>query len=628
MTGLPVLGDFLGAAHRQLERSAGWTGTAAHGRDLTELTASLLRFVIVTGRYTGDVVTAFGEVPDNDRRRRAGTPWPRAANDALAAMSAASSALVPGDSATPSPASPPACELARRLDAATASLLAGRDLLQTHFGQGRQGRVHRSGWAPVIASPAVAEALLADVVALGGQASLLTSGLPEVPGRSATADTAARRLGAACRWLAHADDVVRAVHRRQPVLAADRELLYAIPATAIPVRQVPADGQPVPELCEAVIIAAERARHAAWAAARLDHRSPAISVTSWRRIAAAGTAASSHCELVLTALAARAAQHGNAGTRSELQIAAKRADNACWAWVRSSRCLDEVTTDVRWRVSPAAAEAGILAQLTGRLASASSDGSTSREAGSARPGERARATGGPTFEPSDFPYLLAAVHHVADSLAHLAEANDAQAHAAVMARRILVPARAPATGGAPADFFVRPSGGRILSFLMASAGPRDASERTASAVEDIAVAVQAPSRTLAAARAATRSQRRTGRPRGLPQTQERGPAEPEAPAALPGARPARAGRSQDLAGPFEARLREIGVTSPRFLRRASMLDRNGQKIITEAATERLNEHGSRAGPARVPGAGRRPSRRVSRLSPPVRSPDQELEAEP
>jgi len=49
MTGTPVLGDFLGAAHQQLGRSAGWAGTAAHGRDLAEVTGSLLRLITVTG---------------------------------------------------------------------------------------------------------------------------------------------------------------------------------------------------------------------------------------------------------------------------------------------------------------------------------------------------------------------------------------------------------------------------------------------------------------------------------------------------------------------------------------------------------------------------------------------------
>jgi hypothetical protein len=629
MTGVPALGDFLGAAHRHLGRSATWPGTAAHGRDLAEVTGSLLRFITVTGRYADDVLTSFGEVPDRDRRRPADTAWPQAAADALAAMSAASSALVPADPADPA-AQPPGqlatCKLARRLDAATKSLLVGRDLLQAHFAPGRRGRVHRSGWAPVIASPAVAEALLADIAALAGQAATLTAGIPEAPGRSATADAAAQRLGAARRWLAHADSLVQAALRREPVPAADRELLYAIPATALPARRVPGDGQPVPELCQAIITTAERARHAAWAAARLDRMSPAISVTSWRRIAAAGTAASSHCQLLLSALAGQAADRGDAETSTGLRVTAQGAGYTSRAWVRSSRHLDEITTDVRWRVSRAAAEAGDLAQLTGRLAGAIADGGISAGGGTCRSGEPGRASGRLALTPADIPQVLAAVHHAADSLARLAEANHEQVRAAVTAGRILVPARAPANGTAPVDFYVPASGKDTLSVLLASSGAWTASDRTARATGAIAVELQAPSRILAAARAATSTQRRARPVRADPETHEAGPADPGAAAARPGSRPGRADDSRELAGPFESRLREIGVTSPRFLRRASALDRSGRKIITEAATERLGQHGYRAGRASVAGAGPVPSRQVPRRPSSARSAEQEREA--
>jgi hypothetical protein len=627
MTGVPVLGDFLRAAHRQLRRPAGWTQTAAHGRDLAEVTSSLLRFITVTGRYARDVITAFDEVPDHDRRRPPDTGWPRAAADVLAALSAALSALAPDGPAAQPPARPPACELARRLDAATTSLAAGRDLLQAHFARGGKVRVRRSGWAPVIASPAAAEALLADVAELAGQAAELAGGIPKAHGRSDSADTAALRLEAACRWLAHADGLVQAARRRQPVRAADRELLYAIPATALPARRVPAGGQPVPELCEAIITTAERTRRAAWVAARLDRLSPAISVTSWRRIAASGTAASSHCQLLLAALAARAAEHDDTETSSRLQAAAEGAGYTVRAWVRSSRHLDQVTTDVRGPVTRATAEAGDLAQLTGRLADAILGAGTSGAGGAGGPGAAARA-GGLALVPGDIPQVLAAVHHAVDGLARLAEANHEQARAAVTARRIFVPTRAPAAGAAPGEAYVPASGERTLTFLLATSGAWTTSDRTAQAAGDLAVAARAPSRVLAAARAATRTPRRTRRVRARPETHQATPAGPAAPAARPDDRPAEAGESRDLTGPFEARMREIGVTSPRFLRRASALDRDGREIITEAATERLTQRVPAAGPVAVLDAGRPPSRRVAHLTPPGRSPEQELEAEP
>ena len=68
MTGPPVLGDLLGAAHRQLDGPAGWPETAALGRDIEEVTGSLLRFSTVASRYVGDVSTAFGEMSSHDRQ--------------------------------------------------------------------------------------------------------------------------------------------------------------------------------------------------------------------------------------------------------------------------------------------------------------------------------------------------------------------------------------------------------------------------------------------------------------------------------------------------------------------------------------------------------------------------------
>jgi hypothetical protein len=52
-----------------------------------------------------------------------------------------------------------------------------------------------------------------------------------------------------------------------------------------------------------------------------------------------------------------------------------------------------------------------------------------------------------------------------------------------------------------------------------------------------------------------------------------------------------------VAGPFEARLRELGVTGQRFLGRAASIDRTGQQVLAEAATEVLRQTALSAGPA-------------------------------
>jgi hypothetical protein len=55
-----------------------------------------------------------------------------------------------------------------------------------------------------------------------------------------------------------------------------------------------------------------------------------------------------------------------------------------------------------------------------------------------------------------------------------------------------------------------------------------------------------------------------------------------------------------VAGPFEARLRELGVTGQRFLGRAASIDRAGQQVLAEAATEILRL----TAPVRRPGQER------------------------
>jgi hypothetical protein len=63
-------------------------------------------------------------------------------------------------------------------------LAAGRDLLHTHFAPGPRGRLHRSTWAPIIASEQVTRALLAERGALArsvaryGANVALVNGIP------------------------------------------------------------------------------------------------------------------------------------------------------------------------------------------------------------------------------------------------------------------------------------------------------------------------------------------------------------------------------------------------------------------------------------------------------------------
>jgi hypothetical protein len=78
----------------------------------------------------------------------------------------------------------------------------------------------------------------------------------------------------------------------------------------------------VPERRQAITDASERVAQAAWIAARLDPWSPSISVSSWRRIAAAGIATSHHCHVLLAILANRTSHLGSAELSKQLKAAA------------------------------------------------------------------------------------------------------------------------------------------------------------------------------------------------------------------------------------------------------------------------------------------------------------------
>jgi len=618
MTAVPVLGDFLAAAHGHLDDPGSPAGTAAPGRDIEEVTGSLLRFLSVASRYASDADTAFGEMPDH--LRRAHGAWRHAATKILADLAAASLALVPAEQRPPPPARGASCPQARRLDAAVAALTAGRDLVQLHFAAARRGRARRSEWAPVIASPDVSAALLAEITALAGRAASMVADTPAIRGRKVTASAEARRLGLACQLLTQAEATRRTALRREPVPAASRELLYAIPATALPARRIPGAGSGVPELCEAITATAGRARHAAWRAGQADAESPGICVTSWRRIAISGVAASRHCRLVLTGLAERTDDLGDQETSLRMRIAAGGARTAYRAWVLSARELSEVTTDVRERVSRASVEAGDLALLTGRLAYARPGWTLS--SGSDQP---VRAAGDLAPAAGDIAGVLAAVHYAADSLAWLARANSRQARAAVTARRILIPARSadPVRGGLGS--FAQPSGERTLDFLRASRNIQAASVRHSVSLGEIAVAMGAPSRILVAARATVGTERR-----GTVAVEIPGPHLAGTPDVRTGT--ARAdvwrGGDQDLAGPFEARLRELGVTGQRYLGRAASIDRSGQQVIAEAATDVLRRPVLSAGRVQRAGMAELPGRPAARRPPAACLSQPELEAEP
>ena len=496
-----VFGDFLDAARGHLGSPAVLRRAASRGGDVQEICHSLLRVVIFMGRYVQDVSVAAGQAPS--RATPVTAVWGRAGLDARSALTSAALLLHGDTQARRYPDRPAGSELARRLDAAALSLATGRDLLQTHVAQDPDGaRELRSEWWPVVGSPPATRALLAEMALLARAAAPLgawaghsagTRGSPEVRRRLNASDPR-YRLKAACEWLQFLDTSIRAAHQQEPVSVSDLELLRVIPASRLPARQLPDGSEPVTGLSGGVINAAERARHAAWASAKIPPGSPAVTISSWRRVAAASTLTGHHCAILLRSLADRTQDGGPGELTAGLLQAADAAGRASARWLRVAHALDDVTTDTQGQRFEAAAGASELALWTGRLAYA--DPQWTLASG---PRHKARPQGSLAPEPGDIPLAVAAVHHACDAMARLAHADRDQVKAAAAADRVLVAIKAPLDiWDAP-----RPYGpalrGQIDAMITLYDYAGDACAQASGRVADVATAVRAPSRVLAAA---------------------------------------------------------------------------------------------------------------------------------
>ena len=270
MTGRPVFGDFLDAAHGHLAE-AGRLPATYGGVDIRQASTSMLRILVLMHRYVLDVTP--GSVREPPRGQRAAAGWTRAGTETREALARAAAFLNQPDAPRPGQHAAGG-ELAWHLDAASASLAAGRDLLQTHLARDRDGeRQLRSQWGLVVTSPAVARAVLTEMGALARRLAPLGAGLALGPGSHGSREER-QKLNAACQWLWIVDSRVAAAQRREPVPGSDLELLRAIPPRMPPPRRLPAPAETVAGLCAGVINSAERVRHLAWETSSRPASSP------------------------------------------------------------------------------------------------------------------------------------------------------------------------------------------------------------------------------------------------------------------------------------------------------------------------------------------------------------------
>jgi hypothetical protein len=311
-----------------------------------------------------------------------------------------------------------------------------------------------------------------------------------------------------------------------------------------------------------------------------------MSVTSLHQVAAASTVTSHNCEVLLKALAARTEQPQFGPLSAQLSAAAEAARRASQTWLSNAHAVDHINTDTRGQISQGAAEIRDLALWTGRLAYA--DPQWTPASG---PAQQARPPESLASGPEQVPTVIAAVHHVSDTLTLIARAEQEQVRAADWAGRIYVTTRSLSEEFDVPRPFARAPRERVERLLAHYKDTGHASRQLTTAVAGAAETARAPSRVLITAAAAA-------------DPSHGGSAERDS--ALNPLPVVAVGNPRDLPGPVESTLLDLGVTRTEVLRRGAELDQASAQLIIDAAGE-LTPAETRPNATRLrraPGTGR------------------------
>jgi hypothetical protein len=550
MTSQATFGDFLDDARRQVAV----TGRApAGGEDLRDTTQSIRRVVVVLGRYVRDLGVAPGTEPPQGSDQE--SPWHQAATAAYRELNQAARCLTPPVSPKRNLGTRPSAGTARQMDSAAVVLQAGRELLETHVGSASDGTpIQRTEWAPALTSPPVRRALLAEVADLAGRVAATSDQIAAAPGwRGAPGPRQALREAGHC--LRTAAEFVQVASQHERVPAAQRELLRAVPGSALPPRRLPGRNIDIAGLREGTIVTAQRIRRAAWRTA--TQTAPVITTGSLRHNADASTLTSYHCELLLRAAADRAAAHFPTPDASqEITRAADAAGRARASWLAVARTLRRIAIETSDNAPEPPGETSDLALWTGRLTYA--DPGWTLASG---PAHQTRPPNALARSLADIPLLISAVHQTLDCLEANAGVEHDQLHAAARAGRILVPSLSLPRPQTRDPFTAAPLS-RVADLLDVYRTAGQASAHAATTAAGIAAWVGAPSRVLATAQAATGTDDRWRRARHRITRNE-----------------------PNWPGPLETSMRDLGVTSPWLLQRAIVLDCASAQLIMDAAAE-------------------------------------------
>jgi hypothetical protein len=586
----PLLGDFLAAASRHLDAATGDLHLGAEAspsgvHELFRLTAEMAR--------CADAFAAEDQSDPRqlkDARELAMADARSALRQAAARMRAAWGAHI---EACDEP--PPA---AMCLSAAADNLLAGRDLLQAHFTTDQYGWRHgTSPWAPAIASQQVNAALVGEIGSYAGRLAAWALQFAAAGSAERLPAHAHVAISEGCRWLWVAEAAARVV-RHHPATATGHALLHAIPVNLPPLRHVPRDGLPVPELCAGTVITAERLRHLAHITAIRGHHAKAALAGSWQRTAQAA-AITGHCsELVLRQLIPPGTHPpAAAAIATAIEEAAHAASRSWRAWRALAHDWDIFTTNRGTAFTPVAAEIGDLVLWAGRLAHTDPAWTPARaHASPLRP--NADFTGRGTTIAA----VVTALHYTSDALARIAAHDRENVRAAAATDQIYIPTRLlPEDNDVPYRYVPAPPA--MLDELLATYDAvTEAAMHAAAALDQLVLTLSPQPTTLMTLRAIA------------PLTT---PYLPHSTVALGPARPVQ----QPPPGQVEQALRNRGISEPALLARAADLDGAAKVLISSAAS--ITERRARAthmvepAPKDSPAEHQHPARVAAKDSPPA-----------
>ena len=567
-----TLGDLLRSAGGHLDTAAGLPDAALLDGSVIAVTRQACRVVAAMSHYLDDIV------PYSDYEKAARPrmePWMRAAVDAREALTLVAANLDP-DASSPGSASGHGAAAADPLEAsltrAATSLIAGRDLLHTHFVTGADGiRSGHSDWSAVVTSVPVTRALLDEIASwsrplaiLAGQLTLASAADPAIP------VPVREGLARSRRWLLVAGAAIKAGQRDHPVTAMDIALLHAIPANALPKRRAPGEAEPAAELCEGIAASARRLRLIAHRTAGQAAWPPKATAASWRWTA---KAAGIICHISETALRPLADGAGHTTGQeiggAELDPATEAVAHTGARWRQVAAAWNLMTTETHGLNAPGITDTGDLVIRLGRLVYGDPQWTPSRPQHAQR------------RDPADLPpgpasaaMIVAAVHEAADALACVAAAELQAVEAASRAGRLYVPTRSlPERYDVPRQFGnATPDG--VLPLLFAYRQAASASLGAARALDTVAVTLGAPSHILAAARAAVDPAHDTSAPwseTGQLPDLARTPSDP------------RNAEGRRLAGPVEQAVRrELVAPDPVLVLRAAAIDKAARELIAKA----------------------------------------------